>query len=92
MVMVVRYGGEVMSWYRRVIAPLICKFRGHTAPEWKNFFAPWGGGLVTQSGQCKRCWLVIDERQILVPGENIPYWHGLSPVVEFKFTKWPWEN
>jgi hypothetical protein len=53
-----------MSVWRRFLSITICRIVGHTKPAWQNFFIPWSGGWIKQSGQCKRCWMVIDEREV----------------------------
>ena len=54
----------------------VCKWFGHTQPLWRPLFRPWNVGQVdlpywlrprvpeaVYSGQCQRCWRVIDEQK-----------------------------
>ena len=56
-----------MSLYRHFLARTVCRALGHTAPVWRSFFRPWGGGVGKESGSCARCWLVIAERDVICP-------------------------
>jgi hypothetical protein len=45
---------------------LICRWFGHTKPLYRPLYRSWYGLGEVCSGQCERCWQVIDERRNVV--------------------------
>ncbi len=44
----------------------ICRWYGHTKPLWRRMYSQWYTGETLWSGQCERCWRVIDERRTVI--------------------------
>jgi len=57
-----------MIHYRDILYHTVCRLLGHTQPVWRPYFEDWGKTIRVESGQCQRCWRVVESRIIHAGG------------------------